>query len=350
MEAVQHEEALGVVKDISPVQYRFDTEKVDLDPLYYPLRDSLSFYERLFHTTKKLVDDLLPYDGNVCYSENPIVDIEAIAKKIGIEIIYESPEKQKELRNKHAVLRKKRGGYQVLVNKEASKEEQRFSIAHELGHYLIKRLVGQSISSHKNRGLSVTRKISRPARIRMVDDGRQDQEIIAARVTSASILSFFNKGKRFGIGGFVRNSSFLNSWLLAKVYRKLLKKPVSIWKIYDTMHKNTEATTKIEKAFRKTLAYVTEEEKADYFAANILVPTERFVLWRSKSDNKIAKAFGVPKKCILKRRKYEIKHELDFMSREYLSSDVEIEISAPSTPKDMKHVLGGHSIHDIGRD
>jgi Zn-dependent peptidase ImmA (M78 family) len=52
------------------------------------------------------------------------------------------------------------------------------------------------------------------------------------------------------------------------------------------------------------------EDIADFFAANLLVPTERFLLWDEKKDNEIACAFGVEEECIKKRRK-EIEWELN---------------------------------------
>lgn len=52
-----------------------------------------------------------------------------------------------------------------------------------------------------------------------------------------------------------------------------------------------------------------EDESADYFAANLLVPIERFLLWEDKSDQEIAAAFKVEVKCIQKRR-LEVERDL----------------------------------------
>ena len=41
---------------------------------------------------------------------------------------------------------------------------------------------------------------------------------------------------------------------------------------------------------------------ADFFAASLLVPINRFLLWEDKSDSEIAAAFGVEEKCICIRR------------------------------------------------
>ncbi|GHU10394.1 hypothetical protein FACS1894151_09710 [Spirochaetia bacterium] len=51
------------------------------------------------------------------------------------------------------------------------------------------------------------------------------------------------------------------------------------------------------------------EDLADYFAANLLVPMNRYLLWEDRSDQEIARAFGVEVKCI-KRRRQEIANDL----------------------------------------
>ena len=61
------------------------------------------------------------------------------------------------------------------------------------------------------------------------------------------------------------------------------------------------------------------EDIADFFAANLLVPTEHFILWDEKSDNEIAIAFGVEEECISKRRK-EIEYELRILTPEIHSA------------------------------
>jgi len=50
------------------------------------------------------------------------------------------------------------------------------------------------------------------------------------------------------------------------------------------------------------LQELVHEELADFFAACLLVPINRFLLWEDKPDHEIANAFGVEEKCIKKRR------------------------------------------------
>jgi Zn-dependent peptidase ImmA (M78 family) len=55
------------------------------------------------------------------------------------------------------------------------------------------------------------------------------------------------------------------------------------------------------------------EDFFDYFAANLLVPINRFQLWEDKTDKKIAEAFKVETKCIKKRRR-EVEYEMDILT------------------------------------
>jgi Zn-dependent peptidase ImmA (M78 family) len=55
------------------------------------------------------------------------------------------------------------------------------------------------------------------------------------------------------------------------------------------------------------------EDFFDYFAANLLIPIDRFQLWEDKTDKKIAEAFKVEAKCIKKRRR-EVEYETDILT------------------------------------
>ena len=54
------------------------------------------------------------------------------------------------------------------------------------------------------------------------------------------------------------------------------------------------------------LQELVDDRLADFFAASLLVPVNRFLLWEDRPDDEIATAFGVEEKCIIKRRQ-EIK-------------------------------------------
>jgi len=119
------------------------------------------------------------------------------------------------------------------------------------------------------------------------------------------------------------------------------------WLVSDSM----QAVARQGEAWKKQNAGSAEavaEVVADYFAANLLIPTERFVLWEDKSNEEIANAFGVEAKCIRKRRE-EIEHELDLMVPQNLSSNVDLENQAPLSLDDLDHILEGYNNHDGGR-
>ena len=211
----------------------------------------------IFLTLKKCIDLTIPQNDGDNFTENPYVDIETIAKKVGITDIQRvQPETldKKTVHIKHAVLI----GTVIFLNIHDNPEKQRFSIAHEIFHFSV----------------------------------RQPKE----------------------------------DNLLRAVARQ-----GEAWK-----KENAGSAT----AFEETIA--------DYYAANLLIPTERFILWEDKTDEEIAAAFGVEPKCIRERRK-EIKQELNILLPKNLSSDVKIEKMTPLSLNELKTALEGHGIHDSGQ-
>jgi Zn-dependent peptidase ImmA (M78 family) len=77
------------------------------------------------------------------------------------------------------------------------------------------------------------------------------------------------------------------------------------------------------------------EDFFDYFAANLLIPIDRFQLWEDKSDKEIAEAFKVEEKCIKKRRS-EVEYETDILTvmmkpcpiQAVIDPDVKLDIEA----------------------
>ena len=211
----------------------------------------------IFLTLKKCIDLTIPQNDGDNFTENPYVDIETIAKKVGITDIQRvQPETldKKTVHIKHAVLI----GTVIFLNIHDNPEKQRFSIAHEIFHFSV----------------------------------RQPKE----------------------------------DNLLRAVARQ-----GEAWK-----KENAGSAT----AFEETIA--------DYYAANLLIPTERFILWEDKTDEEIAAAFGVEPKCIRERRK-EIKQELNLLLPKNLSSDVKIEETTPLSLDELKAALESHNIHDSGQ-
>jgi len=92
---------------------------------------------------------------------------------------------------------------------------------------------------------------------------------------------------------------------------------------------------------------VCEEEIADYFAANLLVPIERFILWENETDELIADKFKVSIRCIQKRRE-EIERERDFMIPKNQSSNTKIEELEIASIDELDSILEANTIHVDG--
>jgi len=217
-------------------------------PANIPTKETIK--TRFFENLKESVDQLIPQNEDISYSENPFVDVEAIAKKCGITSIKNVPKNN--ILDKHALLI----GTEIYISNQDNQEKQRFSIAHEIFHFLTR---------------------------------------------------------------------WPGSDLIQAVARQ-----------GETWKKKKAGT-----------AEAIEEEITDYFAANLLIPTERFILWEDKTDEEIARAFGVEEKCVRKRRE-EIDHELDLMAPKNLSSGVNLEEMTPLSFDDLDCIPEGHRIHDTG--
>ena len=79
------------------------------------------------------------------------------------------------------------------------------------------------------------------------------------------------------------------------------------------------------------------EDFFDHFAANLLVPINRFQLWEDRSDKEIADAFKVEEKCIAKRRQ-EITHEINILTKEMKPCSIEA-ITDPNVKLDIEAML-----------
>jgi len=89
-----------------------------------------------------------------------------------------------------------------------------------------------------------------------------------------------------------------------------------------------------------TKAYI--EIIADYFAANLLIPTESFILFDDKTDKEIALIFYVEEKCIKKRRT-EIEQEIALLEPVNLASDLTPKEKTPLTLDEINDVFEGYS-------
>jgi Zn-dependent peptidase ImmA (M78 family) len=294
----------------------------------------VSFYDEIFGFIKKNIDELLLNDEGIYYSENPLVDIIAIAKKAGIATVLPVP--QESIPNKHALLLKSIEKnveiFIILVNNEISSEEQRFSIAHEIEHFI----------SLKNISIALEiEHIWKDDKLVNYKAGNLPKKaIIAARSAYLPRLKTLD-----------RNEEAVTR-IITEIVSLVIGKHISEEKTYAIFQKHTNECASEKELFKatiNTLVEIVEEEIADYFAANLLVPTERFILWEDKTDEEIARAFEVPIQCVKKRREEEIEFELAFLTPKNLSSDVKIEATAPLTSDELDHLLEGRCIHDTGR-
>ena len=239
---------------------------ISIDSMYEYFKENLYLPEResntdelnsenikasFFKNIKACVDLIIPPNDDANFTESPSVDIEAIAIKFGITDIKQIP--RETIFDKHAIL----VDTIIYIDERGSKGKQRFSIAHEIFHFLTRWPRGDLMQAVARQG---------------------------------------------------------ETW----------------------------------KKMNAGSAEAVEEEIADYFAANLLIPTERFALWEDKTDEEIALAFGVEPRCIKKRRD-EIEYELHIMIPKDLSSDVELEEPASLSFDELDHILETHSTHDIER-
>jgi len=209
-----------------------------------------------FPVLKSFVVQALSEDNEKCCTENPQVDIEAIARKLGIkDIQYVLPDEiSVKHPNAHAYIDTEQNV--IYVSNADNREKQRFSIAHEIFHFQF---------------------------ILQNDDGST----------------------------------------LKAVARRGVK-----WK------KQNEGSNE-----------AVGEDIADYFAANLLIPTERFILWEDKEDEEIARRFGVETRCIAIRRE-EVERELRLMAPQDLASDKRKSKQAVLSPDELDLVLGDPDLHD----
>jgi hypothetical protein len=206
----------------------------------------------IFLGLKDVVDFLISRNGVAGFSQDPPLDIEAFAKKYGITDIQRVPPEifidGKSVPIKHAVLI----GTVIFLNVHDNPEKQRFSIAHEIFHFLMRR----------------------------PEEG-----------------NFLQAVARQG----------------------------------ETWKKENAGS-----------ADSADETIADYFAANLLIPTEQFILYEDKTDEEIALAFGVETKCIRKRREKEIEYELELLAPKNLSSGVNLNEQTPLSLEELDRLLEGH--------
>ena len=274
--------------------------------------EKLNNLQKIFFTIRNKTNEVLKNYDDVDYFKHPTVDIIAIANDYGIKVVPAYP---KDIRYEHAVLDDTDSSNIIIkVNNEDTPEEQRFSVAHELEHYFKKKaekLKKADVFKDSETLIkaNVFEKTSLLKKSNKFDD-------LAARTgddykKAAKIVKKFNGTKE--IAQYVSGAVSKNLGIevpAEKAYAELAKLFLKLG--FEQIQKTTD-----EQFIYILTNKLYDEEIADYFAANILLPYERFTLWENKSNKTIAEAFKVPEACVAKRRK-EINKETDFITYKYL--------------------------------
>lgn len=287
---------------------------------------------KVFFSIKKKINDIIADYDNVSYLAKPAVPIGAIAKKFGIKVSKVNPKKIYYL---HAILDESDKKHVVIkVNKDDSEAEQRFSIAHELGHYfrtktaLLKKAdVFKNAKPKKEDVLEKTGKlfslINKKAFAARSSLNSYEKVIkYMEKIEDAKFIAdYMTETVSENLGKDVPTRQAYKEWAKALFEGTISKTIARGGGSYNKKNK-TGVKGGVVRNKEELVLYLTnrlyEEELADYFAANLLVPLERFQLWEHKADRTIAKAFNVSLDCIRKRRQ-EAKSEREYFTK-YLSS------------------------------
>lgn len=260
-------------------------------------------FNSVFVNIKECTDKILDKYEDKDFLVDPSVDIEAIAYEEGIKEIYIAlPEK---VNYEHSCLK---NGI-IYLNKENILEEWLFSIAHEIAHFLNDGAGSRINPIYRGGEAEVDPKfeILEKALFRLPIIIGLCSNFIAERVS-----------KKIGKPVSCKNANIILRKMAYEYYSKNESEVYAEPEARFSKYKNLERIPQlfIEEMIKSAPGIIEKiyvEEIADYFAANLLVPTERFLLWEDKSDEAIAGAFNVTLGCIQKRRE-EIENELYFIS------------------------------------
>jgi Zn-dependent peptidase ImmA (M78 family) len=252
-------------------------------------------HRNMFFDTKKRADALLFKHNNVDFLLKPTVGVDAIAIEAGIIRII--PVSKDEIPGKHATLK---DGIIKLSNEDDDKE-RRFSTGHELYHHIKAKADKERKETEYNNIVSFLGELGKK---NVLDIRRKEQIMSVARSGYDGLVQEL---KRFPY--------------LTKIIKPITKrasdrfgKRISEDKAYNSIAELIRTENTLDDNFIDEAAdHLYNEEIADYFSANLLVPIERFVLWDDRPNNEIAAAFQVPIACIEKRKK-EVALELKYLA------------------------------------
>lgn len=257
-------------------------------------------FRTLFFDIKKKTMEMLSAYNDVDFLENPSVDVETIAKKYGIIKIKRVPGKS--IPERHATLENR----VIKVKEEADTDKQNFWIAHELEHH-IKNEANKMKETKDNEQKTAFKKteITNLLGKWKVKQANSVVEEVAAKSDYGEAIKVLKEYPYFNqiAGSIAKNASMSFGKNIPKN-----KAFISIAKLIFTGNVDLK-----DDFILKATDDLYNEEVADYFAANLLVPVERFMLWEDNPVEEIAAAFKVPVDCI-KKRKDEIELELEYLA------------------------------------
>jgi hypothetical protein len=236
-----------------------------------------SIFPDVAQYTSRLVSTFLK-DKDIDFSQDPSIDIRDLAIKVGItEIIDVPPE---EIPGLHAVLK----GSVIKLNKNEGPEDKNFSIAHEIFHFI------------SRKGSGVYMPIIARQREIWIKNLLASYEIPHASFEIPSVSDYYDAMP-----------------MVARGIAKSISPSVALYVYFKSENlkrqNNDIDVAVLSRIVQDAIIHAIEEEIADYFAANLLVPTGRFMLWEGRSNEEIASVFKVNSGCIQKRRQ-EMKHEI----------------------------------------
>jgi Zn-dependent peptidase ImmA (M78 family) len=259
-------------------------------------------FRSVFLDIKQKTDELLYAHNNVDFLIKPAVDVEAIAKENGIDKIIRVP--KKDIPEKHATLRNR----VIKLSDKDSEEERRFSTGHELEHHIKEEADAEKKENERN--------LRERMKIFLKDMERTN---IPDKESQKQAESVFKEAARSDYDWVIHELKKIPYFAeiakpIAENASKNFGKQISEDKAYNSIAKLILMGNKIDdKLILKASNDLYNEEIADYFSANLLVPLERFVLWEDRPDKEIADAFQVTVDCIIKRRK-EVALELEYLA------------------------------------
>jgi hypothetical protein len=259
-------------------------------------------FRAVFFDTKQKTDEMLFTHNNVDFLKNPAVDVDAISTENGI--IEISPVPKTEIPERHATLK---DGV-IHLNDEDSREEQRFSTGHELAHH-IKEKADEEKKENERRLRELMRAFFK------------DVEVTNTlyKQSEKRVKSVIREAARAGYDKVVQELKTIPYFTeIAKSITEKASEHFGKRIPEDKAYNSIAKLIRMENEWNEGLIPnavedLYNEEIADYFSANLLVPLERFVLWEDRPDDEIAAAFQVPVACIIKRRE-EVALELEYLA------------------------------------